>query len=90
MAMALLEQFIAEECTAHVRTLITNAIADSTSPGFHFEFNRFELTARRDNRLVTIEDVLDATAAGARVRRIVIESALEERGLLTIIPGGSC
>lgn len=64
--MTLLEQFIAEECTAYVRTLLTKAIADASSPGASFEFNRFELTLRRDDGLVTLADVLDATEAGAQ------------------------
>jgi hypothetical protein len=66
IAMTLLERFIVEECTTHVRALITNAIADPSSPGLHFEFNRFTLTARRDDGFVMLEDVLDATEAGAQ------------------------
>jgi hypothetical protein len=62
----LLEQFITQECTAHVRRLLEGAIADSAAPRPHFEFNRFEITIQREANIVVLEDVLDATEAGGR------------------------
>jgi hypothetical protein len=60
----LLQQFITQECTAHVRRLFEDAIADSATPRPHFEFNGFEITIERDANIVVLEDVLDATKAG--------------------------
>ncbi len=62
----LLEQFITQECTAYVRRLLEDAIADSATPRPHFEFNRFEITIERQANIVVLEDVLDATEAGVR------------------------
>ncbi|HMG57521.1 MAG TPA: hypothetical protein VK601_28670 [Kofleriaceae bacterium] len=62
----LLEQFITQECTAYVRRLLEDAIADSATPRPHFEFNRFEITIERQTNIVVLEDVLDATEAGVR------------------------
>lgn len=62
----LLEQFISQECTAHVCRLLEEAIADSATQRPHFEFNRFEITIDREANAVVIEDVLDATDAGVR------------------------
>lgn len=62
----LLEQFITQECTAYVHRLLEEAIADSATPRPHFEFNRFEITIEREESVVVLEDVLDATEAGVR------------------------
>ncbi len=62
----LLEQFLTQECTAHVRRLLEDAIADSVTPRPHFEFNRFDITIERDANIVVLEDLLDATEAGVR------------------------
>ena len=62
----LLEQFLAQECTAYVRRLLEDAIADSATPRPHFEFNRFEITIERQANIVVLEDVLDATETGVR------------------------
>lgn len=60
----LLEQFITQERTAHVRSLLEDAIADLARSRSHFEFDRFEITIDRDTNLVVLEDVLDATDSG--------------------------
>lgn len=62
----LLEQFITQECTAYMRRLLEDAIADSATPRPHFEFNRFEITIEREANIVVLEDELDATEAGVR------------------------
>lgn len=62
----LLEQFVTQECTAHVRRLLEDAISDSSTPRPHFEFNRFEITSKRQASIVVLKDVLDATEAGVR------------------------
>ena len=62
----LLEQFITQECTAYVRRILEDAIADSATPRPRFEFNRFEITIEREANIVVLEDVLDATEAGVR------------------------
>lgn len=62
----LLEQFISQECTAYVRRLLEDAIADPATPCTRFEFNRFEITIDREGNIVVLEDVLDATEAGVR------------------------
>ena len=62
----LLKQFVTEECNAHVRRLLEDAIADLAAARPHFEFNRFEITIERKRNIVVLEDVLDATEAGVR------------------------
>jgi hypothetical protein len=62
----LLEQFVTQECTAYVRRLIEDTIANSSRPRPHFEFNRFEITIERQANIVVLKDVLDATDAGVR------------------------
>ena len=64
MISNLLEQFLARECTPHVRQLLEEAIAEASELRPHFEFNRFEVTVERDEGVVLLEDVLDATEAG--------------------------
>jgi hypothetical protein len=65
MSLNLLEEFFAQECTPHVRHLLEKALAAAAPPGQRFEFNRFEITIDRDAGTILIEDVLDATDAGA-------------------------
>lgn len=73
----LLEQFITQECTAHVRRLLEDAIADVATLRHHLEFNRFEVTIEHDANIVTLEDVIDPTEAGvARVPLAEFTSAL--------------
>lgn len=60
----LLEQFITQECTAYVRHLLEDAIAETATPRSHFEFNRFEITIEREGNVVVLVDVLDSTEAG--------------------------
>lgn len=66
MTMTLLDQFLADECTPYVQRLLEEAIADGSSLCPHFEFNRFEVTVERAENAVVLEDVLDATDAGAQ------------------------
>jgi hypothetical protein len=66
MAGNLLEEFLAEECTAYVRRLLEDAIADLSAHRPRFEFNRFEVTIERDTAMAVLEDVLDATEAGVQ------------------------
>jgi hypothetical protein len=76
MATKLLQQFIREECTPYVRGLLEEALA-SAAGSVKFEFNRFEITLARDEDSVLVEDVLDATDAGAeRVPMSVFADAL--------------
>lgn len=60
----LLEQFLREECTPHVRRLLCEARGAST-PRREFEFNRFNLILDGDAGCVTITDELDTSPAGA-------------------------
>jgi hypothetical protein len=62
----LLEQLIAQECTAYLRRPLEDAIADSATPRPHLEFDHFEITIEREANIVVFEDVLDATEAGVR------------------------
>lgn len=61
---SLLEQFIAEECTAYVRHRLHGAVADPSVPIRRFEFNRFEVTIDHGASIAIVEDVLDASDAG--------------------------
>lgn len=65
MDTTLLEQFLAQECTRYVRALLDEALA-STSHSCRLEFDRFELTIQHDEGWVLVEDVTDATEAGAQ------------------------
>jgi hypothetical protein len=74
MPLSLLDQFIQEECTLHVRQLLEEALGRPTTVQTHFEFNRFEVTIAQD---VLIEDVLDSAPSGEqRVSRDELASAL--------------
>jgi hypothetical protein len=83
----LLEQFLTQECTAHVRSLLEGAISDSVTPRPHFEFNRFEITIDRVANIVVLQDVLDATAAGVRQFRSRSSSLPSGAALITASPG---
>jgi len=83
MNATLLDQFLAEECTPHVRDLVREALDAGRSGAGprrrRFEFNRFEVTFDLDEGDVLIEDVLDATEAGAqRVSAAEFSAALEK------------
>jgi hypothetical protein len=68
MNAPILAQFLTEECTPHVRTLICDAIANNRrgeGPARQqFEFNRFNLTLDFEGARVTLEDELDTTSSG--------------------------
>jgi hypothetical protein len=64
MAATLLEQFIAEECTPHVRGLLAAALTGDAPAHARFEFNRFELAIDRDAGVAIVNDILDVTEAG--------------------------
>jgi hypothetical protein len=63
----LVDQFLREECTPHVRGLVCQAIkgTDSQQHRARFEFNRFNLSLDLDSRMAVLEDVTDATSAGS-------------------------
>ena len=65
---SLLEQFLKEEASSHVRGLIVDAVHShakhSTEEQRKFEFNRFEVTLDLDGNVALIEDVLDHTSTG--------------------------
>lgn len=71
----LLEQFIREECSADVRRMLHDALADRAATYAHFDFNRFEITIDRAQDVVVLADVLDATPAG--VQRVPIDAFVE-------------
>jgi hypothetical protein len=74
---ALLEQFLTEECTPAVRTLLDEAMADPAVKHRHFELNRFEVTVDRNAEIVLIADVLDASdAAVERIPLAELAAAL--------------
>ncbi len=61
---SLLEQFVAEEVTQHGRARIDDALANKGIL-HHLNFNRFEITVDHEGGVVLIEDVTDASSAGA-------------------------
>jgi Immunity protein 53 len=72
----ILDQFLREECTTHVRQTLETALASSSGP-VRFEFNRFEVTLEREDGTVCLQDVLDDTQAGVeRVTLSVFAKAL--------------
>lgn len=71
MNTSLLEEFLAQECTPHVRRLLVDAIADTLTAYHRFEFNRFEVTIDRNSNEVVIEDVLDTSPEGVNRLSIV-------------------
>jgi hypothetical protein len=66
MEPTLLDQFLSEECTPYVRSLLEEALASASSANAHFDFNRFEVSIRRQDGEVHIENVLDASDAGVQ------------------------
>jgi hypothetical protein len=60
----LLDQFVSQECTGHVRHLLLIAIAEVAMELPHFEFNRFSITIERDHANVVVRDVLDSSESG--------------------------
>jgi hypothetical protein len=86
MSRTLLEQFLAEECTPYVRDLARSGLEvgrSGTGPRKRrFELNRFEITVDLDEDDVLIEDVLDASNAGAqRVSTAELSAALTKHQL---------
>ena len=82
--ITILDQFLAKECTPDVRDLVRSALeAGKRGAGprrKRFEFNRFDVTFDLDEGDVLIEDVLDATEAGAqRVLLAEFSTALNSR-----------
>lgn len=78
----LLERFPATECTPYVRDLVLTALEagrSATGPRRkRFELDLFELTFDLDEGEVVIEDLLNASEAGAqRVRIEEFSGALE-------------
>ena len=75
--MSLLDEFLSQECTLHVRQLLERTLADDSVRRPHFEFDRFELTIEREDGVAVLEDILDATDAGVqRVQLADFETAL--------------
>lgn len=70
MNATLLDKFLAEECTPYVRELVRSGLAAGRSGAGarskRFEFNRFAVAFDFDEGAVLIEDVLDASEAGAQ------------------------
>lgn len=62
----LLEQFLSEECTPHVRKLICDA-GSTTQIRHQFEFNRFDVILDLGAQAATISDDLDSSATGTVV-----------------------
>lgn len=54
----LLQQFLAEECTADVRQLLEDAIAGTAMARLHFDFNRYEMTSPSGVRSYRDEEIL--------------------------------
>ena len=75
---SLLEQFVTEECTTHVRALLQTwleAHGESRQPEpRRWEFNRFEVSLDLDGNAIILEDILDPSDAG-RLRITVDEFA---------------
>ena len=65
MSASLLDQFLREECTEHVRRLLVDSFAIDAPTRTRLEFNRFEVTIDRNAEIAIIEDVLDASDAGS-------------------------
>jgi len=83
MNATLLDQFLAEECTPYVRDLVRSGLEAGRSGAGprrkRFEFNRFEVTFDLDEGDVLIEDILDATEAGAQRFSVAEFSAALEK-----------
>lgn len=79
---SLLEQFVSEEGSPHVRMLIAEAVSrherEPTEIQKRFEFNRFEITLDVADKSVFIEDVLDPGGSGEL--RVGLDEFLRELG----------
>jgi hypothetical protein len=68
MQPQLLDSFLREEVTEHVRQLLLRYISDCKTGSAlgkrTFEFNRFDVTIDCDAKLVTLEDDLDPGSSG--------------------------
>jgi len=64
---SLLQQFLKEECTPHVRKLICEAALnrDPAKTSEEFEFNRFNLRLDFAGGLAILDDELDVSASGS-------------------------
>lgn len=69
--MDLLSQFLAQECTQHVRELLEGAVRDGALEEPSFELNRFSVRVLRGSNEVVLEDLLDSTEAG--VQRLALD-----------------
>ena len=67
MTDSVLTRFLTQECDAHVRSLLEGALKAQSRPIHRFELNLFEVTLNHEENSVLIEDVLDASPAGAQV-----------------------
>lgn len=67
---ALLEQFLAQDCTPDVRQLLEDAISNAVLRFPHFEFNRFDIVVDRSSNTVRIEDDLDPSPEGKQTIRL--------------------
>jgi hypothetical protein len=67
-AMKLLDQFLKEDATPHVRDLLLRAIEELelSRPGAvrEFTFNRFNVTIDSNSDMATLQDDLDTSEAG--------------------------
>ncbi len=70
MGATLLEQFMTEECTPYVRSLLQAGIeaarAGTAPQRKSFEFNRFEVTLDVKGAVVVLADVLDPNESGVQ------------------------
>lgn len=68
MIQELINRFIKDEASSHVRQLLLGYISDCRAGARHgkrtFEFNQFTVTIDCDASTVTVEDELNATASG--------------------------
>jgi hypothetical protein len=66
MSNELLEKFLVQECTSHIKGMLQTAIERVERSEERFAFNLFEITIQHEAGVVIVEDVLDATSAGAQ------------------------
>jgi hypothetical protein len=60
----LLDQFLRYDCTEYARTVLEEAINDTSKVRAHLDFNRFAVTIERENNIVVLQDDLDVSEAG--------------------------
>ena len=65
--MTLLDEFIQEECTSEVKQMLLEYLESNGAGRQEFNFNRFNILLDFDNGMVSIEDDLDVTEAGAEM-----------------------